>query len=395
MGAEDRQTIIPEVQGLRGLSALAVVLFHMGWLWCGWLGVWVFFTVSGFVISRTLLKAETSGVPSSPGRFYRARAARILPLYLVAILVGATALWMEAWLLDWPQALRFLEQIPWLLTGTFNVFRAIPGYEETRLFGHLWSISVEEQFYLLYPLAFFGLPRVWLARLLVAFLAAGPLARLGTHLGLTSLGWSSSDVSTAVYQLGFNHVDAFALGGLIALNEDRLRGLAGSPTARRLVWAIPVGLALLAALCIALQNLQDPAAGKDIFTYAFSVKPERLSGQILVYALGTLTAAGALVLILTRCRLVGLLAADSLVRLGSLSFGVYVWHFPLLWIYAEAGHRSLLSAGLYLGATLAAAVVSRRYLEEPARRWLLGRGRGISLRAGRSQTSAVQSPVRP
>lgn len=395
MQAQDRQAIIPEVQGLRGVTAVAVVLFHMGWLWCGWLGVWVFFTLSGFVITRSLLRTEAEGARVSALGFYRGRAARILPLYLSAVAVGSVVLGVQGWVLGRPEARSLLEQVPWLLTGTYNVYRAIPEALNTPLFGHLWSLSVEEQFYLLFPLIFLGLGRRPLVCLLVVAVAAGPVIRFATHAVLAALGWSTVEIATAVYMLTFNHLDAFALGILIALNEDRLRAQAGSQRARRLTWLIPGGLGLLAVVGIVLQNLQVPATGKDILTDAFAARPLLLSGQILIYSLAVLAAGGLLVLILTGSRLVVILASDALVRLGALSFGIYVWHFPLLWIFAEAGHRTFASAGLYLGATLAAAKLSYRYLEQPGRRWLEGVWRGPEVSPGRSPTSAARSPARP
>jgi peptidoglycan/LPS O-acetylase OafA/YrhL len=353
------QAIIPEVQGLRGVTAVAVVLFHMGWLWCGWLGVWVFFTLSGFVITRSMLRAEATGQSSSPVRFYRARAARILPLYFAAIGVGVAALCIEAWVFGRSEALAHLADVPWLLTGIYNVLRALPGYDQTQLFGHLWSLSVEEQFYLVFPLGFLWLRRKVFARVMIGLIVLGPVLRAGLHLALTAAGWSLGDTATAVYMLTVSHLDAFALGAVIALNEGRLQALAGTVAARRLTWRIPIVLACVAVACVALQNLQAPATGRAILTAAFAVKPELLSGQVLVYAVAAACAGGLLVLILTGSRLVKGLASDSLVRLGTVSFSLYVWHFPLLWIYADAGHRSLPAAIIYLAVVLAAAQAVR------------------------------------
>lgn len=395
MRAQGDQAIIPEVQGLRGVTAVAVVLFHMGWLWCGWLGVWVFFTLSGFVITRSLLRAEGEGRSSSPVRFYRARAARILPLYFAVIGVGVAALCVEAWVFGRSDALAHLADVPWLLTGTYNVLRALPGYDQTQLFGHLWSLSVEEQFYLVFPLAFMSLRRRVFAGVMIGVVVLGPLLRVALNLALTAAGWSAGDTATAVYMLTVSHLDAFALGAVIALNEGRLRALAGTVTAGRVAWLIPSLLVGLALVCVVLQNLQAPTTGKDILTDAFATKPELLSGQMLVYAFGSLAAGGLLVLILTGSRLVAVLASDSLVRLGTVSFSLYVWHFPLLWIYAGAGQRSLVAALIYIAAVIAAALLSYRYLELPARRWLEARWSGDDVKTGRSQTSAVQSPVRP
>ncbi|WP_029417987.1 acyltransferase family protein [Brevundimonas bacteroides] len=394
MRAQGDQAIIPEVQGLRGVTACAVVLFHMGWLWCGWLGVWVFFTLSGFVITRSLLRAEAAGESYTPVRFYRARATRILPLYFAAIGLGVASLSVEAWVFERPDALDHLTDVPWLLTGTYNVLRAFPGYDQTQLFGHLWSLSVEEQFYLLFPLAFLGLRRRMFAGVMIGLVVVGPLLRVVLHLALTAAGWSSGDTATAVYMLTFSHLDAFALGAVIALNEERLKAMAGTVAARRLTLGIAIALTAIALVCVALQNFQVQATGKDVLTDAFAVKPELLSGQVVVYAFAVAVAGGLLVLILTGSRLVAVLASDSLVRLGTVSFSLYVWHFPLLWIYAGAGKRSLVAAVIYIAATIAAALLSHRYLEQPARRWLEARWRDEGVRPRRSPTSAAQSPAR-
>jgi peptidoglycan/LPS O-acetylase OafA/YrhL len=394
VGVGDR--IIPEIQGLRAISAIAVVLFHMGWLWCGWLGVWVFFVVSAFVIMRSLQHREPAeSFTRSLRHFYRSRVARIAPLYLFIIGVGVLALLVQATVGNRPDQLRFLSHVPWLLTGSYNVFRALPGQEDIRLFGHLWSLSVEEQFYLLFPLLAFGLRRRLLILVLFGLVVAGPIIRASMHLGLLAQDWTMEDVATAIYMLPFAHLDAFAVGALLALYEGRLRKLAGTVWARRLAWAGLVVLAVLVLACVAALNLQLKLTGKDIVADAFSVEPRLLSHQLLVYPLGVSCAAVVILLILCDSQWVRLLRAKSLVRLGGLSFGLYVYHFPLLWLFDGIGHRTIAGAAVYFAALLTASVLSRRYLEEPARHWLLKRRDASGDSTKRSPTSAVQSPARP
>jgi peptidoglycan/LPS O-acetylase OafA/YrhL len=394
VGVGDR--IIPEIQGVRALSAVAVVLFHMGWLWCGWLGVWVFFVISAFVITRSLQHREPAeSFARSLGRFYRSRVARIAPLYLFIIGVGVLALLVQATVGNRPDQLRFLSHVPWLLTGSYNVFRALPGHEDIRLFGHLWSLSVEEQFYLLFPVLAFGLRRRLLVPVLLGLVVAGPMIRASMHLGLLARDWAMEDIATAIYMLPLAHLDAFAVGALLALYEAQLRKLAGTIWARRLAWAGVVFLAVLALACVVALNLQLKLTGKDIVADAFSVEPRLLSHQLLVYPLAVSFAAVLILLILTDSPWIRLLRAKSLVRLGGLSFGLYVYHFPLLWLFDGIGHRTMAGAAVYFAALLTAAVLSRRYLEEPARRWLLKRGDASGDSTKRSQTSAVQNPARP
>ncbi len=387
-------SIIPEVQGLRGLTAIAVVLFHMGWLWCGWLGVWVFFVLSGFLITRSLMRGEViAGVHARLRRFYRSRAARILPVYVFIIAAGVAVLVGQAGLDGRTEQLRFLADVPWLLSGTYNVFRTLPDYEQTRLFGHLWSLSAEEQFYLLFPIAFFCLSRRRLGFVLVGVIAATPVVRVATHLTLDGFGWSAGAIATAIYMLPTNHLDAFAAGALIALAETRLIALRDTVQARRLGVLGPLVLVVLAVVCVIVQNLQRPMPGKDFLTDAFVAKPELLTGQLLVYGLGVSGGAVLLLLILTRSPWVQVLSAPSLVKLGSISFGIYVYHFPLLWLFDGAGQRTMIGALVFFGATLASALLSHRYLEGPARRWILQERRAPGFTPGGSPTSAVRSPA--
>lgn len=388
-------SLIPEVQGLRAFSVIAVVLFHMGWLWCGWMGVWVFFVISGFVITRSLMGSRAATWRAALKQFYVSRAARILPLYLTAILVAVVSLYGQALLYREPEGFRFLADLPWLLTGLYNIHRALPGYEHTELFGHFWSLAVEEQFYLFFPLAFLLLSRRALATVLAVLVAFGPLIRLGCHLGLERLGWSAGEVGNAVYQLSFNHFDAFAIGCLIALGEGRIRALKGTRIGLGIVWTAPALVAALAVGCIVWTQIAAPAEGAAVLTAPWVVAPNTLPGQLLAYAFANAAAGTALLWVLLEVPVASFLRRDFLVRIGTLSFGVYIWHFPLLWIFSLAGVRSWEGAAAYAIGVWAAATLSYNWLERPAMGWIKSAGwRRLGLTIG-SPTSDVRSPVRP
>ena len=376
---------------MRALSVIGVVLFHMGLLWCGWMGVWVFFVISGFVITRSLLRAPPLPWRQRLRAFYVARASRILPLYLAAVVVAVATLCVQAALYDQPDEFRFLWDLPWLLSGTYNLYRVLPDYEQTQLFGHLWSLSVEEQFYALFPLAFLLMSRGRLTVLLVVLVAAGPLVRVVSHASLSGLGWSQPEVATGLYMLSFNHFDAFAAGCLMAMRETSIRNLRGTRWNDRLALSALAVTALLAVACVFARYLDGPTEGLKILTTPFLAKPDTLAGQVAVYAFATSMAVTALVWTLLERPITALLRGDWLVRVGGLSFGIYVWHFPLLWIFTEAGVRSWQGALAYWFAVWVVATLSYRLMEAPLRDWIRSGVRPSSL----SPTSVVRSPVLP
>src|SRR5260221_3723884 len=214
------------VDGLRCLAIIAVLLFHAGLFRTGWVGVWLFFVISGFVITRTLLADAERGLSAKAmfRRFYLKRSFRILPLYLGSILVFTLVI--IALSSDRDQK---LEHLPFLLTFTYNFYRLGSDYVNNDFFSHFWSLSVEEQFYLVYPSLLIFLSVLRLRYLLLAALVVVPVIRLIVSLVYGAITPESLDVDpaawrgNAVYQFGLTQFDAFAIGALIALNEARIR----------------------------------------------------------------------------------------------------------------------------------------------------------------------------
>ncbi len=230
-------TYIPELQGLRGLAVLAVVIYHChpllvgtplysASLW-GWAGVNLFFVLSGFLITSILIESKTR--KKYFRNFYGRRALRIWPVYvLVLVVVYLNAPWFIG-----PTILEALKAAPWLAYIFFvqNLFHLAlpPAISPT------WSLAIEEQYYFLWaPLVRFR-RRLWmLAAVLTMALISSPLLRLGHHPWLTP-------THTLI------HLDGIALGSLLAL------GLYTLPLARRTwLWiglaALPLGIAAAATI---------------------------------------------------------------------------------------------------------------------------------------------------
>src|ERR1700744_1968541 len=127
---------IKSLDGIRAISVLTVVLFHLGLAPFGWIGVQVFFVLSGYLITGILMRAKAEASIEYFGRFYWRRSLRIFPVYFVFL--GFAAFWFASFRDDWP----------WLVTYTAD-FARLRGTDISAPFVHLWSLAVEEQFYLI------------------------------------------------------------------------------------------------------------------------------------------------------------------------------------------------------------------------------------------------------
>lgn len=238
---------LPALDGLRGVAILSVIVFHFTrqpdatWLDAlytgvaksGWLGVDLFFVLSGFLITRILL--ATKAKPHYFRNFYARRALRIFPVYYLYLL-GVTVL-LPLLLPGDADVARYADNAPWHWAYLSNVLRVVEG--EGGANTHLWSLAVEEQFYLLWPLLVLTLSRWGLFKACMAMIAGAFLFRVAGAVALDSAG------TVAWVGLLPSRVDALASGAVLALvvsDPDVLDWLA---PAARYVFALGV-LALLA-----------------------------------------------------------------------------------------------------------------------------------------------------
>lgn len=361
------------IQGLRGVAVILVVLFHAltRYVPFGWIGVWLFFAISGFVITLSLEKLSAS---LNNGRvittFYAKRIKRIIPLYLFVLSFGclvclAMALAGRS---DVPPA---TDHLPFLLSMTYNFYRMSAAYEHTELFGHLWSLCVEEQFYLIYPFAFLFLGLNGRVRMLLLVILACPLGRLCLNLSLDKLEYSEEQIATIVYLCPFSNFDAFSAGCLACCLRQRTSGLS------LYHWfgiIAALFIALLAYLLVRMQVTELPFG--NVLRSTFLAEARGVSNQVFIYSFLTLFA-GALVTVCANSSpsQMGILSTPPLVWLGELSYGIYMYHFPLLYLRSTflpasvpEPYTRLYGAAVltfYLTALLTISYLSFRYLERP------------------------------
>ncbi len=355
------------IQGLDGLRAVAFLLvffFHVYWFLPGWIGVQLFFVLSGFLITGILLDMKERLVAKDFFiKFYGRRFLRIFPLYYFYLL--ATTL-LVSWLLE--QGFRvaymrdFQEQLPYALTYSYNFYFATSYFERPiSLLTHFWSLAVEEQFYFVWPFLIFLTPRKYARHVFLGVIAFSPLFRLGITIVDQNDLWSflSPIEGLAAYVLPFSHLDAFAFGAL--LNAVDL------PKAKQQFWALLLTLPVVGALTDYL------AAGTwEYLPHLGLIEP-------LTYAYKPVWGYSALdylfALLVYGVAREGwwraVLDSRPMSYLGKISYGLYVYHSAIIWfIYVWIGHSQLKpfpiwAAALALGLTILIAGLSYRFMEKP------------------------------
>lgn len=378
-------TRVPALDGLRAIAMTMVVAQHCHLLPFGWTGVWLFFLISGYVITLGFVGGEYPGrgFAERYGVFMARRAVRIVPaylLYLTACVVVLLAIGRFAPLAD----------LPTLLSFSFNwqmIFGFWPGHTDWAPLGHLWTLSVEQQFYLFFPLLALLLPQRWQTGAMLALVAAGPAIRwawaqwlLARHGG-GDPGW----LAFAVYAASPCHVDAFLIGALVARLEPQWRARPRVVTALSLAG---VGAAIVYAATYVLVNRQLGAQGVDQLRNVFSGVLYGQGREVFVYLAIDLAALAALLHALRRGRGSAWLAWAPLAWVGRVSYGGYLFHALVLWLFARALDISIQPLPLvqrllfFVAAwalTVLLASLSFRLVEQPlARRWRGARHRPVA-----------------
>jgi peptidoglycan/LPS O-acetylase OafA/YrhL len=332
-----------DIDGLRAVAVLAIVIHHgfPGLLPGGFVGVDLFFVISGFLITRIIAGERDAGT-FSWGGFYLRRARRIVPAYVVAVLATAG-------LAAWIEMPRLLAQTgaTTAASGLFaaNVLLAqssgyfSPAAQQNPLL-HLWSLGVEEQFYLVWPLLIAGLSlrwwrgaRPWLAvGLLVLSLALAQMLVSGASpwafFGLPSRAWE------------------FLLGAAVSLGAAKAPNGQGAANA-----AAGLGLALIAGSLVLLTDAM-PFPG-------LLAAPACLGAALVLWSgLGREPIASTV------------LRTGPAVAIGRISYSLYLWHWPILVLAADVAQRPLsaIQRGVLVLAAFGLAALSWRLVEQPLRR---------------------------
>ncbi|HEY6802384.1 MAG TPA: acyltransferase [Pyrinomonadaceae bacterium] len=346
---------IKALDGVRGVAILLVILFHYGYLGCGWIGVQLFFVLSGFLITSILVKDKGKSLKDYLKRFYWRRSLRIFPLYYLYLFVMLAAFL----LFRIPPA--FGDQWPYLFTYTYNVRHILPNYDGSELLIHLWSLSVEEQFYLVWPLLVFLLATRRFKSLLLAIVIGIPIVRLLTSLLLANAGHDPLFYGTVLYTITPFQIDAFAVGAIVATFKfPHIKN-------GKVVFAVAVVVAVALGL---LAQFTSPVMASDrVNSFGFPIHLLHHYEYVWGYSVLNIVAGLLILLVVQGSSPLPFLKNGPLTFLGRISYGVYVYHYGVLAIFQKvfpSGERSLRSLLLffpYLAVTLVISYLSFRLFE--------------------------------
>ncbi|MDR6674797.1 acyltransferase family protein [Xanthomonas sp. 1678] len=357
---------LPYIDGLRAIAVAAVIAYHLdpAWLPGGFTGVDVFFVISGFVVSASLQRLPAAGSWGVFAQFYARRMRRIAPALVACLLATGVASGLfipESWLSETSAKtgrMAFVGLSNWVLAATGNDYFSPKA--EFNPYTHTWSLGVEEQFYLLFPLLFLawnrgGRGRVWSALLV----ALASVASLGYAWLRSRGGGEAGDafyLTTArFWQLGSGVLlyQALALGG-------RFDGAVAAAPRAAWSWRSPLLALALAAVGYGLWRARP----------GHSPWPDGLWP-----VLGTLGLLGLL-----HGAPAGwtkrALSQRAVVAIGRVSYSLYLWHWPVFVLFRwTVGLESALAKVSALALVVALALASYRWVERPWRSGRIGRTR--------------------
>lgn len=338
----------PEIDGLRAVAVLAVLLYHAdaSLLPGGFVGVDVFFVISGYLITRLLVSEWQRTGRIDFAAFYARRVRRLLPalaamvllvLFAMLLLMGRHAVLIEQTSASVVASLFFVSNIYFQMTtgGYFDE------QSDTMPMLHLWSLAVEEQFYLVYPLLMLALlrfvPGAMTRRLAVLTVASLLLAEY----------WVNIYPDRAFFQMPARFWE-LGMGGMVALATSPSTSRPGDR------WLLPVGFAAVLLACV--------------FTASWGNFPGKSAIPAVV--------GSALVLLGVHRGATGgwaaaMLRSPAFVAMGLISYSLYLWHWPLL-VLDDQSRLGAASTAWRLTLCLLAVVIawcSWRFVETPFRQW--------------------------
>jgi peptidoglycan/LPS O-acetylase OafA/YrhL len=352
----DRAHYMPQLDGLRAFAVGAVLIHHffqparIGGVDLALLGVWLFFVLSGFLITGILLRSrdqvDYSGYPSGfvLRQFYIRRFLRIFPLYYSVLFLAATVDLGDV-----------RDTIFWHLAYMSNYLFATHQYWGP-VTAHFWSLSVEEQFYILWPALILFAPRRLLLKLVISAIAIGPVFRLAAHF--LDFNWIARLTVLPA------SLDALGLGALLAYCSHYAgeKPILIKRLKQCICWVGVPGLILL--LC--LQKLETYKLVSHVTQNSWFIEPV-LWALMFVWVINRaslgFTGVGAKIL-----------EFNPLAYTGKISYGIYVYHpfvyvlLPILFYRTDIDFfllPRLLQFGLLVGTTIGMAAISWHFFESP------------------------------
>jgi peptidoglycan/LPS O-acetylase OafA/YrhL len=347
----------PEIDGLRGIAVIAVVLFHarVTAVPGGYLGVDIFFVISGYLITTILVEEVATG-RMSLARFYERRVRRIAPALGLVAFASLVPAW---WLMPTQQMQDFGRSLVSVAVFAANLnFWRSSGYfdlsAEERPLLHTWSLGVEEQFYLLYPLLL-----LWAWRRGMGWTRAAVILGLAASFALTLAVWRTH--AAANFYLLPTRAWELLAGATVALLPPRaVERLA--PWARECLSLAALALVLSAVLTVDPRNAVSPwSQALPVVACALLIAVVPVNGPAAT-----------------------ILGLRPLVGVGLISYSVYLWHHPILDFMrmSQLGALSSTQVALSIATTFVLSAATWRWVEQPVRRALFGTRRVVLLYVG-------------
>ena len=381
---------ISSIDGLRAIAVTAVVLYHLGisWIPGGFLGVDLFFVISGYVITRLILDSINQSSALDLRAFYAARIRRIYPGFLFMVI--STIIFIGVWA---PEAIkRFLSDLPYALSGTINwaLVARNQDYFETigrpPLLQHTWSLAVELQFYLIWPiilltvLKYFGKKNIARIALIIAIIS-------GTVLFLVSLQLDQSN-SAKVSHIYFGtdtHSLGLFLGSALAVSWIP-QNLSANITRRAQDVIDGIGVVGLLGLISTFLFIDESNA--SLYQIAFPLAA--IFGCLVIISL-----------VHPASRFAPIISTPPLRWVGQRSYGIYIWHWVIFQVTRPSVDLSGETWALYLARVLlvlALADISLRWVEIPFRQgqvqtWFRGMKYRSSKERVRQQVTVLVSII--
>lgn len=387
-GADARA--IPTLDGMRGIAVILVLVFHFAWtfpgddpsaatsfvdkvavqlhafMWSGWTGVDLFFVLSGYLITRGLVTDSKRALGTRMKMFWMRRVLRIFPLYYAVIVVGTIV--TLAFGAQWVPGLPY-----WLYMQNYTLAF---DHEVMRWTAHFWSLAIEEQFYFIWPIVALTVSRRRLIPLILVLVLFTVALRVGLTFKGADIGlfqrWFADEpgglehgIAKLVYRTTFTRADGLLLGAFVAVTQREV----GHPAAQ--VWR-RLRLPIFVGTAFALLGLYVWATGlNDYDRRVIGVGYVTLA---LFFASGVSLCADHV--IGERAR--RLLSWGPLVSCGKVSYGMYIFHWPLVVLAVpyltrwQEGRSTLAQMGISgafivfgLASIWALASLSFRFFESP------------------------------
>lgn len=359
-----QQHRFPSLDGIRGIAILLVLFYHVNLLsrpagvferaldtvinsW--WIGVDLFFVLSGFLITRILLGKK--GEDGYFKNFYMRRVLRIFPVYYLTLAFFLILLPLLMPIDEVKGYSTVLDHQSWFWSYLQNFGLIVHGnFLPADFLAHTWSLAIEEQFYLLWPVLVFFTPRKWFPKLCLGLIVFSFIVRLALYL--------QGDTETVFIYNTFSHMDPLACGALVAwfTGEYSL-----SAQWKRLIKGIAV---VVAVILMGHVVFQEKFLGPPIITYVY--------GTLLLSIL-----FGSIILLLVDTeRHPAWLSRGPFPFFGKYSYALYVYHWPILFFLIRSREiKNFLGAysfssfclltGIYLAASILLAMLSWTLIERP------------------------------